>query len=700
MKHIPTKITSLSILIAVLLLAAVVLLACGPASQSDPGLASSGPVTAKDDVATPTPKPAENLKYPNLSPLLLELALLDEAGELTEEQIAAKAPMYHGPQVFVDIDIVNDLAEHKDLLGASVNRSIVSKWLENEGALPKSVGPEYRPPYIYAWVKVSDLGALSQQPAVISVTELHDLDGSFAKMVADGNVVLYLPIWVKNDPYERLDYDLAELLYSYKMGEITAQQLAKEYQGHTDGKVLLEIELMSDPVNTAAIVQWLKDEAVTIRAVSKTEQYINIINARVPVELLEMLAAQPGLYGIRSGYGIPPDTNDVLPRNQNGPPESAHSARNSSSTPVPTPTPVISQGVAAHGADHWQPTYTGNGVKVGIIDLGFTGLSDLMGNELPEASMVSARCYGSGDVMTFTLDITDCGGKDHGTLVAQAVVDMAEDVELYISNASITAHSENSRLRLKNDVDWMIQEGVDIINYSVSWHFREGLGDGIPRFDNSLLDTIDTATQAGILWVNSAGNRQSAIWHGRFSDTSVPADRYHDFRLNDDRNYIGNVQLYKYLRAELRWHEDWPGADCDLDLELWWEHPTSGQTVQVRTGHDTQFGDADDKPYEFVYYPVQSAGTYYLRVLKNRHATAARCSDVDWIQLHATEQHTLEHSRTGHSVAFPSTSRNPGLMALGAASYAPLRSSSPSVARVPPQTDVTSLKSSGPTVAK
>ena len=89
--------------------------------------------------------------------------------------------------------------------------------------------------------------------------------------------------------------------------------------------MLLEIELM-DPVNTAVIVQWLKDEDVTIRAVSKTEQYVNIINARVPVELLEMLAAQPGLYGIRSGYGIPPDTNDVLPRNQNGPPESAHSA--------------------------------------------------------------------------------------------------------------------------------------------------------------------------------------------------------------------------------------------------------------------------------------------------------------------------------------------------------------------------------------
>ena len=324
MKHIPIRTTSLSILIAVLLLAAVVLLACGPASQSDPGLAPSGPVTAKDDAATSTPKPKEDPKYPNLSPFLQDLAQLYDANELTEEQIAAKAPMYHGPQVFVDIDIVNDLAEHKDLLGASVNRSIVSKWLENEGALPKSVGPEYRPPYIYAWVKVSDLGALSQQSAVTSVTELHDLDGSFAKMVADGNAVLYLPIWVKNDPYERLDYDLAELLFRYKMGEITAEQVGTEYQGRTDSKVFLDIELASDPVNTKAIASWLEEEGVVPRSVSKTEQYVNIISAEVPVSLLDTLAGQPLVIRIHSGFGEAPETGGFIPRSDIGLPKSNH----------------------------------------------------------------------------------------------------------------------------------------------------------------------------------------------------------------------------------------------------------------------------------------------------------------------------------------------------------------------------------------
>ncbi len=445
MKHIPIRTTSLSILIAVLLLAAVVLLACGPASQSDPGLAPSGPVTAKDDAATSTPKPKEDPKYLNLSPFLQDLAQLYEANELTEEQIAAKAPMYHGPQVFVDIDIFNDLAKHEDL-GASLLRGAVDKWLENEGAFPKHLGPEYWPPYIYAWVKVSDLGPLSQQPGVTSVQALEDKDGSFAQMVASGESVLYLPIWVKDDPYERLDRTLAELLYRYKKGELTAEQVGTEYQGRTDSKVFLDIELASDPVNTKATASWLEEEGVVPRSVSKTEQYVNIISAEVPVSLLDTLAGQPLVIRIHSGFGEAPETGEFIPRGDIGLPKSNHTRFNASTpTPTPTPTPVISQGVAAHGATAWQPTYTGTDVKVGIIDLGFQGFPALMDGELPPASQVSARCYGSGnlwtvaDTLEYTVNIADCGDNlpigrrdNHGTLVAQAVVDMAEGLDWFV----------------------------------------------------------------------------------------------------------------------------------------------------------------------------------------------------------------------------------------------------------------------------
>ena len=597
MKSFFRKIPGPPLIIVIILLAAAVLLACGPASQSNPGPEPGSPAVSKDDVATPTPKPGENVKYPNLSPLLLELAVLDEADELTEEQIAVKALMYHGPQVFVDIDILNDIRED---LGASLLRGALNKWLENEGAFPKYLGPEYRPPYIYAWVKVSDLGALSQQPGVTAVTELQDKDGSFAKMVADGNAVLYLPIWVKDDPYERLDQQLAELLHRYKAGELTAEQVAKEYQDRTDGAVSLNIALMADQANTQAIAGWLKEESVVLRLVYSDDEYKHDISANVPVSLLDTLAGQSGIYAITStvhGFRIAGDRIDPSDEGRFQPFQTNPSAT-PTPTPEPTPTPVVSQGVIAHGANAWAPSYTGNGVKVGVIDSEFAGFSDMPQVERPLDTKVFARCYTSADALRYTVDIADCGdtlsypnNNKHGTQAAQAIIDVAPDVTLYISKGSLGPADATARQRLLDVIEWMVREGVDIINYSIGWPLSEGLGDGVPRLDNSLLDSIDTAVANDILWVNAASNHNYRIWHGRFSDTTSPTDGYHDFSSGDDRNYIPGYHLGDgplLIQGELRWDEDWESADCDMDLELHWASTTTTETAMVSGGRNTQ----------------------------------------------------------------------------------------------------------------
>ena len=206
---------------------------------------------------------------------------------------------------------------------------------------------------------------------------------------------------------------------------------------------------------------------------------------------------------------------------------------------------MTSQGVAAHGATAWDTAgYKGSDVKVGIIDSGFDGFSSLMGTELPSASKVEAQCYTSNLDLHPSNKLADCGGRItgmdyHGTAVAQAVVDVASEVSLYISNASSVVGSEEAAVRLKNDVDWMIREGVDVINYSQQWPFSEGLGDAVPRYGNSPLDTICTAVTrgtattcaaaatagaavaGGIIWINNAGNDNQRLWHGSFSDTNT-----------------------------------------------------------------------------------------------------------------------------------------------------------------------------------
>ena len=97
------------------------------------------------------------------------------------------------------------------------------------------------------------------------------------------------------------------------------------------------------------------------------------------------------------------------------------------------------------------------------------------GSELPAA--LQARCYstlGAGSP-----NLADCAGSTHGTAVAESIVDMAPNVELFISNAYSPADTAAA-------ISWMTSNGVRIINRSqVSSYLMEGMGDGTSRYSNS-----------------------------------------------------------------------------------------------------------------------------------------------------------------------------------------------------------------------
>ena len=77
--------------------------------------------------------------------------------------------------------------------------------------------------------------------------------------------------------------------------------------------------------------------------------------------------------------------------------------------PEPDYGPISSQGVQTHLAQAWHDAqYTGQDVKVGVIDLGFLGLTSLMGSELP--TNVQGMCY--TDVGEFSNDLSDCDVVD------------------------------------------------------------------------------------------------------------------------------------------------------------------------------------------------------------------------------------------------------------------------------------------------
>ena len=295
--------------------------------------------------------------------------------------------------------------------------------------------------------------------------------------------------------YPNLGSRLDGLVASVEVGQATAQDAATDTPVHSGESVAVTIYLSG---SVDAVVSFLEDNGGDPRNVG--EDYIE---AYVPVTLLGRLSEQPGV--IRVWEIVPPQ-------------------------PVQTIQSIIRHGPAAHLSAAWNHAgYSGQGVKVGVIDTGFTGFSSLMGTELP--NRVVARCF--TDVGLFTQDLADCeaapdvtevqppqcldyvrrraeSGDSHGTIVAESLIDIAPEVELYIANP----YSPGD---LQATAAWMASQGVSVINHSVSWVFN-GPGDGTSPISSSPLNTVDLAVASDVTWVNSAGNSADETWFGDYSD--------------------------------------------------------------------------------------------------------------------------------------------------------------------------------------
>lgn len=307
---------------------------------------------------------------------------------------------------------------------------------------------------------------------------------------------------------------------------------------------------------------------------------------------------------------------------------------------------VVSQGVAAHNAAEWHAAgWRGAGVKVGILDVGFMGLSDLMGNELPAA--ITAHCYQSIGIASSNME--DCEtGSAHGASVAETIIDVAPDASLYISNP-------NSLGDFRNSIRWMVEQEVDVINYSLGWTW-DGPGDGTSPFADSPLKGVDMAVENGIVWASAAGNNAKTVWHGDFSNPD--SDGWMNFTEWDERNRV-DIQAGERFIAQLRWEGAWQSADRDLDLYLldYW-----GRIVA--RSQNLQQGGHSQTSYEILSFTPRWGGTYLLAVV---HASG---DAPGWAQLHSFSGQPLQHYTESGGIMNPAESANPGLLAAGAAHWA------------------------------
>ena len=316
---------------------------------------------------------------------------------------------------------------------------------------------------------------------------------------------------------------------------------------HQNGSILVTIYLSG---NVAGVEQFLEDNGVTARNVGS-----DYIEAYVPVSLLGSLSQQSGVTRIR----------EIIP-------------------PQPMYGNVTSQGVAGHLATAWHNNgYQGHGVKVGIIDSGFDGMGRFARRGIAQP-VAGARCYTDRNG-NYTTNIGDCTSSDHGAAVGEAIIDVAPEATLYLGDPYTSGD-------LQNIVQWMVSEGVQVINMSLGYGF-DGPGDGTSPYTNSPLKAVDQAVTGGIVWLNSAGNAARDTWYGAFADSD--SDTFHEWEGTDESQSL-SFQTGDRIIVQLRWDDQWGGANKDLDLYL----TTGPNNTVVASSTDRQQGGNNDEPFELI----------------------------------------------------------------------------------------------------
>lgn len=259
------------------------------------------------------------------------------------------------------------------------------------------------------------------------------------------------------------------------------------------------------------------------------------------------------------------------------------------------PVAVISQGVAKTGAADMQAMgNSGAGVKMGIIDLGFIGLSGaITAGELPQN--------------TVTVDYTGRGLQtdyDHGTNVAQIAYDMAPGATLYLAKIA-------TETQLSQALDDMAAAGVKVINHSVAWFgaaFYDGTG--------TICTIANSADSKGALWVNAMGNSRTAHYLGTFTDAD--ANLSHEFATGQNYNTI-SLTAGSAVTLILNW-DAYPTTTTDYNLYLYNGIPDAGG-VLVASSASKQSGTLNSRPYEQISHTPATTGTYYIVVKKAKSTT-------------------------------------------------------------------------------
>ena len=402
-----------------------------------------------------------------------------------------------------------------------------------------------------------------------------------------------------------------DFIIAYESGGLDAARELAFQRGLLNDRDEIRITLVVDSAeNVPTIVEEMQKAGITVEG-----SYRERINVGVPLALIQQLAEQQGTEAlfeqlahmehiIRLELPLPKRPDRVAP--------------------------VQGEGVSLTGADAWHAAgFTGQSIRIGVLDLGFDGYGDMLGSELPASVTAASFVYG---------EEPDGSGEVHGTACAEIVHEMAPDAELFLAYYDGTLVSEGQA------TDWLLEQEVHIISHSA--------GSVVGPMDGSGEDAelVDEMAAQKVLWVNSAGNEGESHYRGLFTDTD--GDGLHEFPDGDEE-----IMLWPYAPAiiiVLNW-DDWADVTEDYDLFLY-----DAQGDLVASSEDTQDGSPGQLAAEgFVINRVTDA--VYYATIKAYNAT--RAGTLDLYTLGAD----VEFPVAEHSLNTPADAR--GSLTVGATEY-------------------------------
>lgn len=361
---------------------------------------------------------------------------------------------------------------------------------------------------------------------------------------------------VLQDP--KLDSVYKDFLVAYQEGGLEAALELARSRGLVNDQEELRLTLELDTSDSQELAAQLNAAGIKVTAASE-----NLIDVAVPLSLIEAALASENPGGLFEDIsGLEHVTRIRLPRRS-----------------VQDVADVNIESLGTINAQAWlDGGFTGEGIKIGILDMGFNRYQEFLGSELP--STVTAQSFIAGREI-------DRSETEHGTAVAEVIHDIAPDAELFLAAYETDAEQGAA-------VDWLVEQGVDIISHSAGSIY--GPMDGKGREARM----VDRVVARGILWVNSAGNMGQGHYRGTFTDAD--GDGYHEFSPGDELLSFTPKGL---VTLTLNW-DAWDTGDQDFDL-----HVVDGDGNTLVSSDNRQTGPGDDAA-EIISYQFSDSGPYYV----------------------------------------------------------------------------------------